>query len=49
MEALISNFRRGRHLQVTNQMILKVKDVDSKEKASKLVGKKVSWKTPSGK
>ena len=30
-------------------MILKVKDVDSKEKASKLVGKKVSWKTPSGK
>ena len=49
MEAVIASFRRGRHKQTTNQMILKVGEVTSKEKAQKLVGKKVSWKTPSGK
>ncbi len=30
-------------------MVLKVKGTDTKDKASKLVGKKVSWKTSSGK
>ena len=30
-------------------MIIKVEGVSDKEKASSLVGKKVTWKTPSGK
>jgi large subunit ribosomal protein L35Ae len=49
MEAQIMNFRRGRHRQTTNQMIVSVDAVDSKEKAQKLVGKKVTYTTSSGK
>ena len=30
-------------------MIVQVKDVDNKDKAAKLVGKKVVWKTSAGK
>ena len=48
MEAIIHNFRRGRHTQTTNQMILVAEGLD-KEKAKALVGKKVSWKSPAGK
>jgi len=46
MKATILSFRRGRHTQRTNQFLLEVKGVDSKEKASKLIGKKVKWKSP---
>lgn len=49
MQATIVNFRRGRHRQTTNHFILLVKGIDSKEKASKLIGKEVSWKNPIGK
>ncbi len=49
MEGVISNFRGGRHTQYDNQMILIVDGVDSKEKAGKLVGKKVVWSSTAGK
>jgi len=49
MQGTIVNFRRGRHTQTTNQMIIVVNSIDNKEKASKLVGKKVIWKSPAGK
>ena len=49
MEAIIVNFRQGRTTQKDNHMILQVAGVDSKDKAEKLVGKKVSWKSPAGK
>lgn len=49
MEGIISSFRRGRHTQTTNQMIIVVKEIDKKENASGLVGKAVSWKSPAGK
>lgn len=49
MEGLIVSFRRGRHRQTDNQMLVNVKDVDNKEKASKLVGKAAVWKSPAGK
>lgn len=49
MEGTISNFRRGRHLQTTNQMIILVKGIDKKEKAAELVGKTATWKSPAGK
>jgi len=42
------NFRRGRHVQTPNQMIIDV-GADSKDKAEKLVGKKVTFTTLSGK
>ncbi len=49
MKAKIVNFRLGRHTKYDNQMILKIEDVDSKEKTKDLIGKVVVWKTPSGK
>lgn len=49
MEGVISNFRRSKHTTSGNHLIIVVKGVDSKEKALKLVGKKVVWKTQTGK
>jgi large subunit ribosomal protein L35Ae len=49
MEGIISSFRRGKHTQTTNQMIVKPAGVEKKEDAVKLIGKTVSWKSPAGK
>ena len=43
------HFRRGVRTQKDNHMIIEVKDVDSREKAEKLVGNEVSWNNPIGK
>ena len=49
MEGIITNYKQSRHSQTTNQMIVIVGKVNSKEKASKLVGKKVVYTTKAGK
>ncbi len=49
MEATIVNFRRGRHTQRTNQFLLVIEGVDSRAKASQFIGKRVVWKSKSGK
>ncbi|MFT4309700.1 MAG: 50S ribosomal protein L35ae [Candidatus Woesearchaeota archaeon] len=49
MEAVIASYRRGRHTQDTSQVILIVNDVDNRDAASRMVGRKVLWKTTSGK
>ncbi len=49
MEAIIENYRRGRHTEYTNQFIVVVDGCETAESADKLVGKQVVWKTPSGK
>jgi large subunit ribosomal protein L35Ae len=49
MQGIIHSFKRGRRTQTTNQMIVIVKGVEKKEKASEFVGKKVVWKSPAGK
>lgn len=49
MKGVIVNYRTGRHTQNPYQMIVKVEAVVTKEQADELVGKKVTWKTPSGK
>ena len=49
MEGVIVNFRGSRRVKRHNQMVLQVPGVDSKDKASKLVGKKVVWKSSAGK
>lgn len=46
MQGIIVNFRSARHHQYDNHMIIVVEGVDSKEKASKLVGKTVTWNSP---
>ena len=49
MDAIIENYRRGRHTDYSDQFIVNVEGCDSAEKAEKLVGKQVTWKTASGK
>ena len=49
MQGTIVNFRRGRRTQKMNHIIINLKDSDTKEKAAKLVGKVVVWKSPAGK
>jgi len=49
MEGIIVNFRGSRRVKKGNHMIINVDGIDSKEKASQLVGKNVVWKTSAGK
>ncbi len=49
MKGVVVNYRRGRHTQYENQVIVKFEGVDSREDAQKIVGKRVIWVTPSGK
>lgn len=49
MEAQIVSYRRGRKTVNMNQVIIKVSGVDSKDATAPLIGKKVIFKTPSGK
>ncbi|MDO8628621.1 MAG: 50S ribosomal protein L35ae [Nanoarchaeota archaeon] len=45
VQALITNFRRGKTTQQERQMIIKIPGVTKKE-ATTYLGKKVTWKTP---
>ncbi len=46
MEAIIASYRRSIKTQKTNQILLHIDGVSSKEEAEKFVGKKVKWTTP---
>lgn len=45
MKGVIVNYKGGMHTQVTNQMIISVEGVITREDAAKLVGKKVVYNT----
>jgi large subunit ribosomal protein L35Ae len=45
MEGTIVNYRRNSTGQTNNHLVVKVAEIDSKDKASKLVGKKVIFNT----
>ena len=49
MEATIVNYRKGRHTQKDNQMVISVKSVEDKAKAASLIGKTVIFLTETGK
>ncbi|MAE43093.1 50S ribosomal protein L35ae [Candidatus Woesearchaeota archaeon] len=49
MQGTIVNFRRGKRTQKMNHLIIHLNDSDNREKAAKLVGKGVVWKSPAGK
>jgi large subunit ribosomal protein L35Ae len=49
MKAIIMAYRGSYKTQNPKQMVLKPIGVDSKEEASKLIGKKAIWTSPSGK
>ena len=46
MIGVVVNYRRGRHTINTRHVILHFQDVDTKEKAAKLIGKNVLWVSP---
>lgn len=49
MEGVIVNYRKGKHSQTDNHMVVKAEGIAKKDKALAIVGKKVTWKTSSGK
>jgi len=49
MKGKVVQFRRGRHTIHERQFLIEISGINSREKASKLIGKDVSWKSPVGK
>jgi large subunit ribosomal protein L35Ae len=49
MKGVIKNYRRGHRTQTPNQAIVEIRGVTSKKAASLVIGKKVTWTSPSGK
>ena len=49
MEGIVNNYRRNRSRQYTRHVIISVPDVDSRDKATAFVGKKVIFTTQTGK
>ena len=49
LKGVVTSYRRGRHLQHPNQVLLLFDEIDNKEAASTLVGRKVKWTSDAGK
>lgn len=49
MNGKVVQFRRGKHTIHERHFLIEVDGVDSREKAKKLAGKEVVWKSPAGK
>ncbi|MCO6041986.1 MULTISPECIES: 50S ribosomal protein L35ae [Thermococcus] len=49
MKGIVLSYMRSKENQHNNHMIIKPIGIDSREQASGLIGKKVIWKSPSGK
>lgn len=49
MKGRLINYRRGVHTEYTNQYIVEVDGVKDRASASGILGKRVSWKTTTGK
>ncbi|MBU0530844.1 MAG: 50S ribosomal protein L35ae [Nanoarchaeota archaeon] len=48
-KAIILSYRRGRHTQKMNQILVEIAGIDTKAKASKFIGNRLVWITPSKK
>ena len=49
LKGVVVSYRRGKHLQHTNQVILQFEEIGDRAKAASLVGKRVKWTGESGK
>ena len=49
MQGTILSYRRGRHTQNVNQVLIELEGIDSREKSKEFLGKKLLWESPSGK
>jgi large subunit ribosomal protein L35Ae len=45
-KGVVSSYRRGKHLQHPNQVILVFSEIKTRSQAAALVGRKVKWITP---
>ncbi len=49
LEGVVTSYRRGKHLQHPNQVLLVFDEIKTKAEASTLVGRKVKWTSEAGK
>jgi len=49
MNGVIIGFRGSQYTQYNNQLIILLAEINSREKARSLIGKKVTWVTPANK
>lgn len=49
MKGRLANYRRGVHTQYTNQYVVEVDGVEDRSSAQGIMGKRVVWKTSTGK
>lgn len=49
IEGIVSNYRRGRHTVHLKHCIIVFPNINTKKDANKLIGRTVSWMSPSGK
>ncbi|TFG22092.1 MAG: 50S ribosomal protein L35ae [Promethearchaeota archaeon] len=49
MEGIVSNYKRGRHTIHHKHCIIVFPNIKTKKEANKLIGRTVSWMSPSGK
>lgn len=49
INARVIQFRRGRHTIKERHFLIEIEGVETREDASKFVGKEVEWKSPAGK
>ena len=49
MEGIVSNYKRGRHTVHLKHCIIVFPNIKTKKEANKLIGRTVSWMSPSGK
>ena len=49
MKGILSGNRRGVHTAYTNQYVVKIDGVDGRDEANGVIGKRVCWKTSTGK
>ncbi len=49
MKGRLVNYRRGVHTEYTNQYVVKVDGVEDRASADGILGKRVVWKTATGK
>lgn len=49
MKGRLSNYRQGVHTEYTNQYVVQVEGVADRPSANGIIGKRVVWKTTTGK
>lgn len=47
-KGVVTSYRRGKHLQNPNQVLLIFEDIESRAEAATLVGRKVRWTSAEG-